>query len=377
MTSRADGGYAAALDTARMMQDAGVDPNADPSRDMGAKALLSLGVDCQKTENGYLLQTTSTLATVMDDLKTAGLKIVHTKWEWTAQEMESRLGTVTPIVPPTAAAPEAGEPAAPTTPSGTFNDNPTEPAETPVTPDPGTPSPSPTPAHNPNAIDTLYGFDQTDVRKAIRAAKEQKYGSSLDSSEVKYNYFAVGSDTAEHANVFRIVYTITKSTGTEYLIADVYDLERETGYSASDVVLSVEYDRNKAKSTDDLAGYQVYTLNGGSMVFAENRDKSPFDKNGLVMAKSTSESVSYDELWDIPQTSDMTLLQLLGYARNEMFAVGGHKFSDTSNYYKYFKQFDWYKPTGRVTADDLAKMYPATKNNITTIKFLETLIKEG
>ena len=142
-------------------------------------------------------------------------------------------------------------------------------------------------------------------------------------------------------------------------------------------MLSAIGHQKPAKSTEDLKNYKVYTLSGGSMVFEENENESPFDGDGLVMAKSVRESVSYDELWDIPQTKDMTLLQLLGYARNEMFARGGHQFSDTSNYYKYFKQFSWYKPTGKVTADDLAKIYPATKGNITTIKFLENLIKNG
>ena len=141
--------------------------------------------------------------------------------------------------------------------------------------------------------------------------------------------------------------------------------------------LTVEKDRSAAKSTADLKDYTVYTLSEGSMVFPENKDKSPFDKDGLVMAKSIKESVSYDELWDIPATDEMTLLKLLGYARNEMFARGGHKFNDTSNYYKYFKQFSWYKPTGSVSADALAEQYPATKKNITTIKFLENLIKNG
>ena len=177
--------------------------------------------------------------------------------------------------------------------------------------------------------------------------------------------------------MFRIVYTITTSKGTEYLIADVYDVESETGYKAGDVHLEAVTDRGKAKSTEDLKEYKIHTLEGGSMAFDENKNKSPFDKDGLVMEKSLNEKLSYDELWNIPQTKDKTLLQLLGYARNEMFARGGHKFSDTSNYYKFYKQYKWYKPTGKVTADELAAMYPKTKDNITTIKFLEKLIKEG
>ncbi len=382
---RADGSYTAELDTVKMLMDAGIDPASDS---LGALAIRSLGASCRKTDDGYRIEATSNRQTVMDDLKNAGLRVVNTVVTWSEQEMEAHIGELTPYTPETQApetqapetqapetqAPEtqapdttAPETDAPTTPSGTFNDVPG-----------ATPSTTPTtPQRNANAIDSLYGFDQTEVRKAIRAAKEGYYGSRMESSEVRYNYFGVGNSSADHGNVFRIVYAITTSTGTEYFIADVYDLELETGYKESDVNFHTVTDRREAGSTEDLRDYKIYTLSGGSMVFAENKDKSPFDKDGLVMAKSLTETLTYDELWDIPQTDDMTLLQLLGYARNEMFARGGHKFGDSSNYYKYFSKFDWYKPTGSVSADALAAKYPATQKNILTIKFLEKLIKEG
>ena len=141
--------------------------------------------------------------------------------------------------------------------------------------------------------------------------------------------------------------------------------------------LSVETDRNTAKSTSDLGNYTVHTLNGGSMPFPENSGKSPFNDEGLVMPKSLNEQVSYDELWDIPASDEMTLLQLLGYARNEMFAQGGHQFGEGTNYLKFFSQYSWYHPDGKVSVDDLASQYPATRKNIESIKFLEKLIKEG
>ena len=367
---RADGSYAAELDTVKMLLDAGLDPASD-SR--GAQAIKSLGVSCRKTDEGYRIEATSSRSTIYDDLGSEGLRVVNTVFTWSEQEMQAHLGELTPDTPetqtPETQAPETQTPEtqAPTTPSGTFNDVPG-----------ATPSTTPTtPQRNANAIDSLYGFDQTEVRKAIRAAKEAHYGSRMESSEVRYNYFGVGNSSADHGNVFRIVYAITTSTGTEYFVADVYDLELETGYKESDVHSFTTTDRNTAKSTDDLRDYRIYTLNEGSMVFEENKGKSPFDKDGLVMAKSMTETLTYDELWDIPQTDDMTLLKLLGYARNEMFARGGHKFGDTSNYYKYFSRFDWYQPTGSVSADALAAKYPATQKNITTIKFLEKLIKEG
>lgn len=369
----ADGAFTAALDLARLMREANVSETADPATDPGARAMRSLGIACTAQDGGYLLQATSTLSTINEDLAAAGVQIVGTSWTWTEAEMEAHLGTVETPKPYETAAPETQPPEEP-------EETPEEPEDTPAPtdePEQNTPEPTKEAERSDDAIDTLYGFDQTDLRKAIRAAKEARYGSSLESSEVKYNYFAVGNDETEHANVFRIVYTITTSKGTEYLIADVYDVESETGYKAGDVHLEAVTDRGKANSTEDLKAYKIHTLEGGSMVFDENKNKSPFDKDGLVMEKSLNEKLSYDELWNIPQTKDKTLLQLLGYARNEMFARGGHKFSDTSNYYKFYKQYKWYKPTGKVTADELAAMYPKTKDNITTIKFLEKLIKEG
>lgn len=385
-----DGTYRAAVDTYRMLVDANIDPAANPETDLGARSLRSLGISCEKTEDGYDFKTISSTTTIEKDLETAGLRIVKTQWTWTEAEMEAHLGSVTPLPTPKPIEPEAQAGETPETTTDTPSDpSVTPPSATdtpaPTTPAPTTPSgtfndvpgktPAATPARSANAIDTLYGFDQTDVRKAIRAAKEQKYGSGAE-SEVSYNYFAVGDASTAHANVFRIVYSIKKSGATEYLIADVYDLEKESGYSTGDVYLKTAASVSAAKSTEGLEGYTVHTLQGGSMVFPENAGRDPFDADGLVMAKSLEEKVSYDELWDIPQTKDRTLHDLLGFARNEMFARAGNEFK-TGKYSEHYKKYSWYKPTGKVSADDLAKKYPATKDNIATIKFLEDLIKNG
>lgn len=387
-TNRTDTGeFGAKLDIRQMLTDAGVGVDADPDTNIGARALRSLDVVCQKTDDGYRLQATSSLSTVMEDLKTAGIRISETQWTWTEADMEAHIGTVSPLEPYGTPVPETPEPEtpepetpepetpAPTTPA------PTTPA--PTTPAPTTPAPTATdaptasPTHNSKAITTLYGFDQTEVRKAIRDAKKQKYGTKFKSSEVLYNYFAVGTDKAEYSNVFRVVYKITTTSGTEYLVADVCNLEKETGYSAKNVQLTVAKDRSTARSTSDLKWYTIHTLEGGSMVFTENKNKKPFDKDGLVMAKSIKQQISHDELWDIPTTEEMTLLRLLGYARNEMFARGGHDFGQSSAYTKYYKQYSWYKPTGKVSVDALAKKYPETRKNIKTIQELEDLIKNG
>lgn len=364
-----NGELGAKLDTYQMFVDAGVAPTADPDTNLRAQILRSLGVSMKKTEDGYQFQTTSMMEAVMEALQNADMQIKSTQWTWTEAEAEAHAGTVTPLPAPVRETTPAPETPAPETPAPTGGE--TDQA-------PETPAPTGSASRNPNAIITLYGFDQTEVRKAIRAAKEQRYGSSIESSEVKYNYFAIGNTSALHGNVFRLVYKITTSGGSiEYLIADVYDLERETGYTMNDVHLSVETDRNTARSTTDLADYTVYTLNEGSMPFPENSGKSPFNSDGLVMPKSLTEQLTCDELWDIPASDEMTLHKLLGYARNEMFAQGGLQFGEGTNYLRHFSQYSWYHPVGQVSVSDLASQYPVTSKNIETIKFLEKLIKEG
>ena len=154
-------------------------------------------------------------------------------------------------------------------------------------------------------------------------------------------------------------------------------LDTETGYTAADVTLRTVATRAEARSTDDIKQYTLYTLTDGSMVFPENVDKSPFDEDGFVMAHSISQPLTYDELWNIPQTQSLTLLQLLAFARNEMFARAGHQYNESGSYYQHFSSYDWYDPVGTVTAGELAEKWPITASNTTTIKFLEKLIKEG
>ena len=187
----------------------------------------------------------------------------------------------------------------------------------------------------------------------------------------------MGNASTEHKNCFRIVYDITSADGPEYLVADVYDLAKEDGYTAGDVQLKVYASRAEARATTDLNAYTLYPLTGGSMVFPENAGVSPFDENGFVLAHSISTALTYDELWDIPQTSEYTLSQLLAFARNEMFARAGNPFPETGSYYRHFSEYSWYEPGEKVSASELAERWPITASNTATIKFIEKLISEG
>lgn len=357
VTRGADGAFTASLNNEALLAACGFDLPLDPTQHSGYNAIMSLSVGVSAAEDGYRFQTQSTMPSIMETLSGNHVRIAHPSWTWSEAEMAARAGEA------------GGQPA-----GQSATDAPSLPEvhETPSPTDP--PSGA---ANADRAITSLYGFDQTAVRVAIRNAKKAYYGSRFQSGTVLLNLFAVGNANTAHKNCFRVVYDIALTDGAEYLIADVYDLADEEGYTAGDVVLRTVSTRSEARATTDLKDYTLYTLTGGSMVFAENAGRSPFDKDGLVIAKSISEQLTYDELWDIPQTKEYTLLQLLNFARNEMFARAGHLFPEGS-YLRHFSSYDWYEPgDGKITLSDLAAKWPATASNTTTIKFIETLITEG
>lgn len=347
-----NGKLSASIDQSALLNACGFSLPSDPTQHSGYNAIMSLSIGCNEAEGGYRFQAQSTMKTIMEALSENRIRILNTSWTWTTSEIAERTGKV----------PEANQPG---------NEASSQPNTQP------SPTQQPKPRDPEKAIKSLYGFDQTYVRVAIRTAKENYYGSRFESGSVYSNYFAVGTSDTPHQNCFRIIYEITTTGGTEYLIADVYDLVDEGGYTAADVSLKTVSTRAEARSLSDLTYYTIYTLTGGSMIFPENEGKSPFDENGFVKEKSISQALTYDELWDIPQTSELTLLQLLAYARNEMFARAGHQFDPSGSYYRHFSSYDWYEPTGTVTMADLAEKWPMTASNTSTIKYLENLIREG
>lgn len=357
-----DGSYTATLDQQALLDACSFELPLDPNQHSGYQAIMSLSIGCSQADGSYRLQAQSNMSTIMEALAENRIRITNTAWTWTPAEMAQHAGQGSSAATPAAQQPETQQ-ASPAPQQSASNEAPTA-------------SPAPRQSSG-EAITSLYGFDQTAVRVAIRNAKEAYYGSKLESGTVYMNYFAVGTGSTPHRNVFRVVYEISTTGGTEYLIADVYDLDSETGYSASDVTLRTAATRAEARATDDIKDYTLYTLNDGSMIFPENANRSPFDADGFVMEKSISESLTYDELWDIPQTESLTLLQLLAFARNEMFARAGHQFNTSGSYYRHFSSYSWYDPSGTITAGQLAEKWPITATNTTTIKFLEKLIKEG
>lgn len=343
----------------------------------GYEAVMSLGFYVTEVEGGYKVETTSTLSDVVERFSACNVELRDTVWVWTLETIEGLYQSQ-----------QAAEPTAvPETPAPSIEPGTPTPSPTPAATSAPTPTPSATPkatAGEPKLLESredsltnLYGYDQTALRKAIKSAKEKYYGDSFKSSQVSYNYFMVGKNaSAAYGNCFAVVYTVKTTEGTEYLRAEVFNFGKDTDITYKDVYLTTYTSSSKAKSNSAFSKslYSIYTLTGGSMVFPENAHTDPFTQEGLVFDNSLEEKLTYGDLWSIPADEEFTLLQLLGYARNEIYARSGHKFKDTSSYYTYFSQYAWYQPEKTVSYNDIVK---TGRNNIDLIKEIEALIKEG
>ena len=354
------GGYVLTVDHQRLLRATGWDLPEDESvrkAHTGYKAVMSLGYYITPLTEGFLVETSSTIEGVYTLLLDNGVRLTDTTWTYTLAEVEALYDEQhPPVIEPTAA---------PATPE-TGNDAPAAGEDQEQT--------------NANGILTgLYHVDQTPVRKAIRQAKEQKYGSAFKSSEVIGGWFAVAkTEEAEHGNVFRLAYRITTASGKEYLVADAFDL-RADGLPMADVKLTGKKSAEEAVNTGDFdpAAYTVYTLTDGAMAYAEDNGASPFNADGLLFPDSLTERIADVDVWSLAIPADKTLLQLLGYGRNEIFARCGNKFSDTSVYTKFYSNYPWYQPKGSVSYNTIKAKFPVACENIDYIKAMEKLIKEG
>ncbi len=352
------GGYVLTVDHERMLRATGWDLPADESTrkaHAGYKAILSLGYYITPLTEGYLVETSSTLQDVYATLLENGVRLTDTTWTYTLGEVEALYEEQHqgPLEDVSETSSEGGEDG---------------------------------PAAEAAAMDgqkgvltSLHGVDQTPVRMAIRQAKEQRYGSAFKSSEVIGNWFALSKgDGAEHENVFRLAYRITTGSGTEYLTADAFDLGGD-GQPGAGVQLTQWKTADEAMSTADLPAdlYAVYILSSGSMVYPEDGGESPFNGDGLLFPDSLTQRITDAQVWSLAIPADRTLLQLLGYGRNEIFARCGNKFSDTSVYTRFYSNYGWYQPKGSVSFETIKQKYPVAAENIEFIKTIENLIKEG
>ena len=353
------GGFVLTVDHERLLRASGWDLPEDESArkaHTGYKAVLSLGYYVTPLEEGYLVETSSTLENVYAMLLENGVRLTDTTWIYTLGEVETLYDEQHQAAPeadatPTAA-PDMAQDAAPEAKA----------------------------APEGQALTSLHHVDQTPVRMAIRQAKEQKYGAGLKGSEVAASCFIVAkADDASPRNCFRVVYKISAAGGKEYLVADLCDLRSGVAPAAADVKLTVKKSAEEASKTNDYDPglYTVHILSEGAMVYAEDEGASPFNDDGLLFPDSLTERITAADVWNLAIPADRTLLQLLGFGRNEIFARCGNKFADSSVYTRFYSNYPWYQPKGSVSFDTVKQKYPIAAENIEFLKAMEQLIKEG
>lgn len=94
-----------------------------------------------------------------------------------------------------------------------------------------------------------------------------------------------------------------------------------------------------------------------------------FDENGFVFPDSDSRYLSYEEVEALFDTAQMDYYELLGYARNEIFARHGNEF-DSSKYTNHYSQYSWYNSLNLHKVQD-SELNDYEKSNIQTIQDAE------
>ncbi|WP_258107238.1 YARHG domain-containing protein [Christensenella minuta] len=94
-----------------------------------------------------------------------------------------------------------------------------------------------------------------------------------------------------------------------------------------------------------------------------------FDANGYVFADSSNRFLSREEVLALKGNDQYSRIEIMGYARNEIFARHGNLF-DTPKYSKHYSQYSWYQALNLHKVQD-SELNEYEKANIDLIKECE------
>lgn len=91
-----------------------------------------------------------------------------------------------------------------------------------------------------------------------------------------------------------------------------------------------------------------------------------YHSDGFVFPDSDTRYISEADIQKLESQNyrEWDLLEIFGFARNEIFARHGNTF-DTPKYAEFFSQFDWYEPTHKV---DMTELNAVEQANVRTIQ---------
>ena len=232
---------------------------------------------------------------------------------------------------------------------------------------------------------------QSERDKAANAA----FGEEYTSTKISIS-FLVDSGGAVVRNIYRVVYRISEKTEnadtreTTYLSVDVVGLKWTAASGVGFSAVRTETYETQAAATDltDYLddGYTVTKLSGGGVVV---EDKVTFDQNGFVrftgrptsfmLANGVYWSPTYnllteDAIWKLTATEERSLVNLLRYARREIYARHGLTFdADTEKeFYDFYHRYAWYRGSGTDVEDLLTDN---EKQNVRLLREIQSLLE--
>lgn len=130
------------------------------------------------------------------------------------------------------------------------------------------------------------------------------------------------------------------------------------------------------KSEKILQGIEEYSEVAQEILPTETLESeteilSVFDSDGFIFADSDSRYLTDLEVHALKEMEGYEFQDLLGFARNEIYARHGYPFNEAGKYYPYYMQYSWYRDISHqtVTEDDLNTY---EKENIKLIVQIET-----
>lgn len=240
------------------------------------------------------------------------------------------------------------------------------------------------------------GYNLRAVCEEVQRRRDQMGASRFNTeytAEKTQVSFAVFPKGGRLKNCYRAVYAMKEKEGEKslYLIVEVQDLS----YSAEKGVTfrkSTVTTAESLKAAEDLEGYvqegcTCTVLYGGGMVHA---GRELFDQNGFVRfyGKGTSyrlanglywsptyDLLEEDSIWQLTAGDAHSLVNLLRYARKEIYARHQVRFDESTEreFYRHFTAYNWYEG---VYAESEVTLSEAEKANVRLLREIQSLIEK-
>lgn len=111
---------------------------------------------------------------------------------------------------------------------------------------------------------------------------------------------------------------------------------------------------SSSSSSSDVAATEIeYSEEEESVV--EEVVISPFNEDGFIFQDSSENYLDKESIYNLNDFEDYEFKDLLGYARNEIYARHGFAFKKNGKYDNFYTQYDWYNEIehGAVSDSDL------------------------